>query len=247
MPSRGAQQQIQRRRTEQGDDLWELLNRLLCVHQNGKSLTGKIEGLPCRSNAHSGIGSRNCHHAPRAISAPASQCILPTARGANVAFYRLPSLACNPKNGRCGDLQTLHGWRHSPLWRWGNVLNAENREPGVALSRLGWLLRRLEEATVVHRKTAGAYLPLGRDRDSAARELGRQVAVKDGQLEQVPNYFERGLAINDQSRPTVWSRFPRQMQRTESKSRLCSRFRRAQTCKARTKAVNHPESTGSSL
>ena len=161
MPSRGAQQQIQRRRTEQGDDLWELLNRLLCVHQNGKSLTGKIEGLPCRSNAHSGIGSRNCHHAPRAISAPASQCILPTARGANVAFYRLPSLACNPKNGRCGDLQTLHGWRHSPLWRCGNVLNAENREPGVALSRLGWRLRRLEEATVVHRDTAAAYLPLG--------------------------------------------------------------------------------------
>jgi hypothetical protein len=41
-------------------------------------------------------------------------------------------------------------------------LNGENREQVVEWSHLDWPLRRIEEATVVHRKTAGAYLPLTR-------------------------------------------------------------------------------------
>ena len=39
-----------------------------------------------------------------------------------------------------------------------NVLSTEKREQVVALGRLGWPLRRIEEATGVRRETAGAYL-----------------------------------------------------------------------------------------
>ena len=40
----------------------------------------------------------------------------------------------------------------------GNVLSKEKREQVVALGRLGWSLRRIEEATGVRRETAGDYL-----------------------------------------------------------------------------------------
>ncbi len=40
----------------------------------------------------------------------------------------------------------------------GNVLNEQKREQVVALGRLGWPLRRIEEATGVRRETASAYL-----------------------------------------------------------------------------------------
>src|SRR5437667_10163571 len=39
-----------------------------------------------------------------------------------------------------------------------NVLSAEKREQVIALGRLGWSLRRIEEATGVRRETASAYL-----------------------------------------------------------------------------------------
>jgi transposase len=40
----------------------------------------------------------------------------------------------------------------------GNVLSKEKREQVIALGRLGWSLRRIEEATGVRRETAGGYL-----------------------------------------------------------------------------------------
>ena len=40
----------------------------------------------------------------------------------------------------------------------GNVLSREKREQVIALGRLGWSLRRIEEATGVRRETAGDYL-----------------------------------------------------------------------------------------
>src|SRR5207237_1032694 len=40
----------------------------------------------------------------------------------------------------------------------GNVLSVEKREQVIALGRLGWSLRRTEEATGVRRETASAYL-----------------------------------------------------------------------------------------
>src|SRR5512145_3319004 len=39
-----------------------------------------------------------------------------------------------------------------------NVLSNEKRQQVVALGRLGWPLRRIEEATGVRRETASAYL-----------------------------------------------------------------------------------------
>src|SRR5665213_1933123 len=40
----------------------------------------------------------------------------------------------------------------------GNVLSKEKREQVIALGRLGWSLRRIEQATAVRRETAGCYL-----------------------------------------------------------------------------------------
>jgi CxxC motif-containing protein (DUF1111 family) len=40
----------------------------------------------------------------------------------------------------------------------GNVLSRDKRQQVLALGRLGWPLRRIEEATGVRRETAGAYL-----------------------------------------------------------------------------------------
>jgi hypothetical protein len=40
----------------------------------------------------------------------------------------------------------------------GNVLSKVKREQVIALGRLGWSLRRIEEATGVRRETAGDYL-----------------------------------------------------------------------------------------
>ena len=39
-----------------------------------------------------------------------------------------------------------------------NVLSHEKRQQVLALGRLGWTLRRIEQATGVRRETAGAYL-----------------------------------------------------------------------------------------
>jgi hypothetical protein len=39
-----------------------------------------------------------------------------------------------------------------------NVLSEEKKQQVIALGRLGWSLRRIEQATGVHRETAGAYL-----------------------------------------------------------------------------------------
>jgi hypothetical protein len=40
----------------------------------------------------------------------------------------------------------------------GNVLSREKREQVIALGRLGWSLRQIEQATGVRRETAGDYL-----------------------------------------------------------------------------------------
>ena len=39
-----------------------------------------------------------------------------------------------------------------------NVLNEEKKQQVIGLGRLGWTLRRIEQATGVRRETAGAYL-----------------------------------------------------------------------------------------
>jgi len=44
----------------------------------------------------------------------------------------------------------------------GNVLGDEKKQQVLALGRLGWSLRRIEEATAVRRETASAYLKAAR-------------------------------------------------------------------------------------
>jgi len=39
-----------------------------------------------------------------------------------------------------------------------NVLSEEKKQQVIALGKLGWALRRIEQATGVRRETAGAYL-----------------------------------------------------------------------------------------
>ena len=39
-----------------------------------------------------------------------------------------------------------------------NVLNEEKKQQVLALGRLGWSLRRIQQATRIRRETAGAYL-----------------------------------------------------------------------------------------
>ena len=51
-----------------------------------------------------------------------------------------------------------------------NVLSKEKREQVLALGRLGWTLRRIEEATGVRRETASGYLKAA---GIAVREPGR--------------------------------------------------------------------------
>lgn len=58
-------------------------------------------------------------------------------------------------------------------------MSKEKREQVLALGRLGWPLRRIEEATGVRRETASAYPEGGRDRGAVAGSLG--TASKTGQ------------------------------------------------------------------
>ena len=39
-----------------------------------------------------------------------------------------------------------------------NVLNEEKKQQVLALGRLGWSLRRIQQATGIRRETSGAYL-----------------------------------------------------------------------------------------
>lgn len=54
-----------------------------------------------------------------------------------------------------------------------NVLSAEKRQQVIALGRLGWSLRRIEEATGVRRETASAYLKAAAVEIRLPRRWGR--------------------------------------------------------------------------
>ena len=62
-----------------------------------------------------------------------------------------------------------------------NVLSEEKKQQVIALGKLGWPLRRIEQATGVRRETAGAYLKAAGIRDTTARCLGTASAGKTGQ------------------------------------------------------------------
>jgi hypothetical protein len=88
-----------------------------------------------------------------------SQFILPTPGVKRDFLAACRGLGCTPKAA------TPVAFRHCTdggfnLCRMGNVLSGENRAQVAALGRLDWPLRRMEEAAVEHRKTAGANLLL---------------------------------------------------------------------------------------
>jgi hypothetical protein len=59
-----------------------------------------------------------------------------------------------------------------------NVLNEEKRQQVIALGRLGWPLRRIEEETGVRRETAGAYLKAAGIAVRPPRSWGRRPPAK---------------------------------------------------------------------
>ena len=74
----------------------------------------------------------------------------------------------------------------------GNVLSKEKREQVIALGRLGWSLRRIEQATGVRRETAGDYL---RSAGIALRipAVGTEASSKSGHFgDHRPRRFKAG-------------------------------------------------------
>src|ERR1035437_2379864 len=93
----------------------------------------------------------------------------------------------------------------------GNVLSKEKREQVIALGRLGWSLRRIEQATGVRRETAGDYLrsagialrtPSGWGRKPPAKAATSVITGSDGSkpANEVTTGFS-GLTPADNSKP----------------------------------------------
>ena len=73
-----------------------------------------------------------------------------------------------------------------------NVLSEEKKQQVIALGRLGWSLRRIEEATGVRRETASSYL---KEAGVALRPpRGRRVHSKPASPEKVTTDFGAELA-----------------------------------------------------
>src|ERR1051325_4496218 len=59
-----------------------------------------------------------------------------------------------------------------------NVLNEEKRQQVIALGRLGWPLRRIQQETGIRRETAGAYLKAAGIAIRVPGGWGRRVPAK---------------------------------------------------------------------
>src|SRR3984957_17247391 len=75
-----------------------------------------------------------------------------------------------------------------------NVLNEEKKQQVIALGRLGWSLRRIEQATGVRRETAGAYLKAAGIAVRPAGAWGRRAPAKPAN--EVPTVFGGQLPGN---------------------------------------------------
>jgi len=62
-----------------------------------------------------------------------------------------------------------------------NVLREEQKQQVIALGKLGWTLRRIEEATGVRRETVGAYLKAAGIAIRPPRGWGKHATGKSGQ------------------------------------------------------------------
>jgi transposase len=76
----------------------------------------------------------------------------------------------------------------------GNVLSKEKREQVIALGRLGWSLRRIEQATGVRRETSGGYL----------RVAGIALRTPGGWGRRAPSKAATSVTIgSDSSKPAI--------------------------------------------
>src|SRR5260370_4017450 len=66
-----------------------------------------------------------------------------------------------------------------------NVLSEEKKQQVIALGRLGWPLRRIEQETGVRRETAGAYLKAAGIGVRPPRARGRRLPAKPANKTQV--------------------------------------------------------------
>ncbi|QDE90955.1 hypothetical protein BHS06_19390 [Myxococcus xanthus] len=65
----------------------------------------------------------------------------------------------------------------------GNVLSDEKRQQVIALGRLGWSLRRIEDATGVRRETASGYLKAAGMGIRPPRRWGKSKPANEGTTE----------------------------------------------------------------
>lgn len=85
-----------------------------------------------------------------------------------------------------------------------NVLNEEQRQQVIALGRLGWPLRRIQQETGVRRETAGAYLKAAGIAVRPPRGWGRRAAAPSKPANEVsPDSGAATAEVPDQNRPTV--------------------------------------------
>jgi hypothetical protein len=112
-----------------------------------------------------------------------------------------------------------------------NVLSEEKKQQVIALGKLGWPLRRIEQATGVRRETAGAYLkaagiavraPGGWGRRAPAKpanevtpDFGQQIRPLVGNQDRVVSTFEpyhelieQGSVVAATPRPSGRTWFP---------------------------------------
>ena len=85
-----------------------------------------------------------------------------------------------------------------------NVLNEEKRQQVIALGRLGWPLRRIQQETGVRRETAGAYLKAAGIAIRPPRNWGRRTPADSKPANEVsPGSAAASAEQPDQNRPTV--------------------------------------------
>ena len=94
---------------------------------------------------------------------------------------RVTSKPANENEARDVDFDV----RHVAFVGMSNVLSEAKKQQVIALGRLGWPLRRIEQETGVRRETAGSLSESGRDRSAAAGSVGTATAGKTGQRERV--------------------------------------------------------------
>jgi hypothetical protein len=73
-----------------------------------------------------------------------------------------------------------------------NVLSEEKKQQVIALGRLGWSLRRIQQATGVRRETAGAYLKAAGVGVRPPRNWGRRAPAKPALPLASPNFGDFG-------------------------------------------------------